>query len=264
MASAPQPTLPLFYNDLMPLNSRDHSTWKTKPIEAATWLVSQHAIPLTVDEFVQAQRDYPIVFSSGDNPLPLALMGLNEGVNTFVDEQGKVNEPVYLPAYIRRYPFMLARLTQDAEELSLCFDPTTESLGEFEDGTPLFDAEGKPSEGTNEILQFCERFEEAGVRTKAFIDELTKHELLMDGEIAISQTDNQENPFVYRGFQMIDQEKLREVRGDVLRTWNQNGLMALIHAHLFSLDLMRAIFSRQVQQGKGPQLAAPAAAGPAA
>ena len=98
MASAPQPNLPLFYNDLMPLNSRDHAKWHSKSIDSAKWLVGQHAIPLTVDEFVQAQRDYPIVFSSGDNPLPLALMGLNEGVNTFVDDEGKVYDPVYLPA----------------------------------------------------------------------------------------------------------------------------------------------------------------------
>ena len=255
MASAPQqPKLPLFFNDLMPLNSQDHRNYRTRSMDSAPWLSTAHAIPLTADELVQAQRNFPIVFSSGENPLPLALMGLNEGVNTFVDDQGKVNDPVYLPAYIRRYPFMLAKLTQDGDELSLCFDPTTDSIGEFADGNPLFEADGQPSEGTKEILQFCERFEEAGVRTKGFVDELKKHGLLMDGEIAISQSENQENPFVYRGFQMIDQEKLREVRGDVLRTWNQNGMMALIYAHLFSLDLMRAIFARQVQQGKGPTL----------
>ena len=73
----------------------------------------------------------------------------------------------------------------------------------------------------------------------------------MDGEVAIQQ-DGVEQPFVYRGFQMIDQEKLREMRGDVLRSWNQNGLLPLIYAHLFSLDLIREIFGRQVQQGKGP------------
>ena len=76
----------------------------------------------------------------------------------------------------------------------------------------------------------------------------------MDGEIAISRNDNPDQPFVYRGFQMINQEKLQELRGDVLRTWNQNGMMSLIHAQMFSLDLMRIIFSRQVAQGKGPQL----------
>ena len=256
MASAPQPNLPLFYNDLMPLNSRDHAKWHSKSIDSAKWLVGQHAIPLTVDEFVQAQRDYPIVFSSGDNPLPLALMGLNEGVNTFVDDEGKVNDPVYLPAYIRRYPFMLAKLQPNSDELSLCFDPTTDAVGEFKDGEALFDDEGKPAAATQRVLEFCQHFEEAGQRTKNFIDELKKHELLMDGEIAISTNDNPDNPYIYRGFQMINQEKLREVRGDVPRTWNQNGLIALIYAHLFSLDLMRAIFARQQQQGKGPKMPA--------
>lgn len=257
MASAPQPSLPLFYNDLMPLNSRDHVNWKSRPLDTAPWLVGQHAIPLTVDEFVQAQRHFPIVFSAGENPLPLALMGLNEGVNTFIDQDGKITDPVYIPAYVRRYPFLLAKLTPDSDEMSLCFDPTSESLGEFKDGNSLFDEEGKTAQATTDILEFCERFEEAGLRTKSFVDELKKHELLMEGEIAITQNDNPDKPFIYRGFQMINQEKLREVRGDLLRTWNQNGLLSLIDAHLFSLDLMRIIFGRQVQQGKGPNLEAP-------
>jgi len=254
MASAPQPNLPLFYKDLMPLNSRDHASWKSRPLETAPWLAHQHAVPLTTDEFLQAQRNFPIVFSSGDNPLPLALMGLNEGVNTFVSEEGKIDEPIYIPAYIRRYPFMLAKLSKDGEELSLCFDPTCESIGDFEDGHPLFDAEQNPASTTTDILQFCERFEESGARTKAFVEELQKHELLMDGEISISENENPDKPFIYRGFQMISQEKLHEVRGDVLRTWNQNGILALINAHLFSLDLMRSIFARQVQQGTGPKM----------
>lgn len=258
MATAPQPQLPLFYNDLMPLNSRDHATWKSKTMDSAEWLKGQHAIPLTVDEFVQSQRNFPIVFSSGDNPLPLALMGLNEGVNTFVDDKGKINEPVYLPAYVRRYPFMLAKLTQEGEDLSLCFDPTSGSVGEFDEGSELFDSEGKASEATQNILQFCEHFESAGQRTKAFIDELKKHELLMDGEISISQQDDPDKPFVYRGFQMINQEKLQEVRGDVLREWNKNGMIALIYAHIMSLDLMRTIFARQVSQGTAPKPSEPA------
>ncbi len=256
MASAPQPTLPLLYNDLMPLNSRDHGKWHSKPMDTAEWLIGQHAIPITVDEFVQAQRDFPIVFSSGDNPLPLALMGLNEGVNTFVDEKGKVTEPVYLPAYIRRYPFMLAKLNKDGDELSLCFDPTSDVIGEFKDGEPLFTEEGEATEATKRVLEFCEQFEQAGQRTKAFIDQLKEHDLLMDGEIAISMQENPDNPYVYRGFQMVDQEKLRDMRGDILRTWNQNGIMPLINAHMFSLDLMRMIFARQQQQGKGPQIVA--------
>ena len=56
---------------------------------------------------------------------------------------------------------------------------------------------------------------------------------------------------------MVNQDKLRELRGDQLRKWNENGLLPLIFAHLFSLDLMRMIFARQVELGKGPQGTAP-------
>lgn len=262
MASAPQPNLPLFYNDLMPLNSNDHANFRTRQIDTAPWLAKQHAIPLTVDEFVQAQRIYPIVFSSGDNPLPLALMGLNEGVNTWVDETGKLLEAVYVPAYVRRYPFMLARLRPDAEELSLCFDPTADSVGDFKEGEALFDGT-TPSEATKHVLEFCENFEQAGMRTQNFMNELKEHDLLMDGEVAIQQGENPQ-PFVYRGFQMVDQEKLRALRGDQLRKWNENGLLPLIFAHLFSLDQMRIIFARQVQQGSAPQANAATEAVPTA
>ncbi|MEO7247240.1 MAG: SapC family protein, partial [Novosphingobium sp.] len=77
MASAPQANLPLFYQDLMPLNSRDHSKWKSRQTDKATWLAGQHAVPLTAEEFPDAARNYPIIFSSGENSVPLALMGLN-------------------------------------------------------------------------------------------------------------------------------------------------------------------------------------------
>lgn len=252
MASAPQPSLPLLYNDLMPLNTRDHSKYATRPMDAAPFLAKHHAIPLTVEEFVQAQRHFPIVFSSGDNPLPLALMGLNEGVNTFIDADGKINEPVYLPAYIRRYPFLLAKLQPDSEDLSLCFDPTSSSVGEFADGEPLFDENGGTTDATKRILDFCEKFEEAGMRTKAFIEQIQAHNLLMDGEISIERADFPGQPYIYRGFQMVNQEKLNEVPTEKLDEWAKNGLLPLIYAHMFSLDLMRNIFARQVNAGLVP------------
>jgi hypothetical protein len=118
--------------------------------------------------------------------VPLALMGLNEGVNVFVDEDGKFVENVYVPAYARRYPFMLARLTPEAQELSLCFDPTSDLVGDFEEGSALFDGE-QPSETTKGMLGFCEQFEQAGLRSGAFVKELEKHGLLIDGEVAIQQ-----------------------------------------------------------------------------
>ena len=134
MASVPPANnqLPLLFSDLTPLSSVEHASWKARASDALPAFARQHAIPLTVDEFVLTQRFMPIVFSSGPDPIPLALMGLNEGVNIFVDDQGKLINPVYVPAYVRRYPFMLAKLQPDADSLSLCFDPTTDLIGAFD------------------------------------------------------------------------------------------------------------------------------------
>jgi SapC len=258
MASAPKPSLPVLYKDLIPLNSNEHGSWNSRSVDKATWVVGQHAIPLTAEEFPAAQRDFPIVFSAGDKPVPLALMGLNEGVNVFFGDDGTPVGQPYVPAYIRRYPFLLARLDQKSDNLSLCFDPSSDLIGGFDEGMPLFSEDKQPTEHTKGLLNFCEKFEEAGMKTQAFVEELVKADLLMDGEVAIQRGDNPDQPFIYRGFKMINQEKLRELRGDQLRKWSENGILPLIYAHLFSLDLMRVIFARQVEQGKGPVAAASA------
>lgn len=250
MASAPQ--LPLFYNGLEPLSSEAHANYRIRPANVAPFLAQQHAVPLTVEEFPLVQRFMPIVFSVGDDAIPIGLMGLNEGVNVFVDDEGKLlSEDFYVPAYIRRYPYMLARLNPDAQELSLCFDPTSDTIGPFEDGEPMFQ-DGKPTEIVQNVLQFTESFEQAGARTSQFMKELRELDLLMDGEVSIQQ-EGVEQPFVYRGFQMVDEQKLAELRGDQLRKISQSGMLPLLYAHLFSLALMREIFSRQVRLGKMPQ-----------
>ena len=252
--------LPLFYKNLQPLSSSLHANLKISPATTAPYFAQANAIPLTIDEFVAAQRFFPIVFSAGEIPVPLALLGLNEGVNVFVNEDGTPINPFYIPAYVRRYPYLLARLDEKAEELSLCFDPDSGLVSEDGAGSALFE-DGKPSESLNAILKFCEDFEIAAQRTSAFVKELVDMDLLIDGEVTI-QPDGAEQPFVYRGFRMVDENKMREMNGDQLRKINQNGILALIMAHLFSLSSIRELFARQAEQGKVPEqlagMAAPA------
>ena len=84
------------------------------------------------------------------------------------------------------------------------------------------------------------------------MNELREQDLLMEGEVTI-QIDDSQQPFIYRGFQMINEEKLSGLRGDQLRKMSQSGMLPLLYAHLFSLSLMREIFARQAQLGKVPQ-----------
>ncbi len=208
--AAPTQNLPLFYNSIEPLNATQHGKMKVRPIEKSPVIGTTHAIPVTVDEFGLAQRHYPIVFSVGDMPVPIALMGLNEGVNVFLDGEGRALDPsVYLPGL--HPPLSVpARAPQSAERRTVAvlrFRRRARSVTS-RTGEALFDGD-QPSAATKAILEFCEQFETAGQRTSAFVEELKKSGLLMDGEVAI-QPEGFEQPFVYRGFQMIDEEKLRE------------------------------------------------------
>ena len=137
-------------------------------------------------------------------------------------------------------------------ELSLCFDPTAEAIGDFKEGEAMFKKD-QPTEATKGILDFCEQFEQAGQRTGQFMEELKKLDLIMEGEVSIQQT-GVEKPFIYRGFKMVNEEKLREMRGDELRKLNQNGMLPLIYAHLFSLQIMREVFAKQVEAGQVPEV----------
>jgi SapC len=243
--------MPLYYNELEPLSSSRYRSYSRRSVERSVIFATAHTAPLVVDEFPAAQRCYPIVFSTGADPVPMALMGLHQGVNVFVDDAGRTIGDAYVPAYVRRYPFMLARLHPGASELSLCFDPSSGLVGEYADGEPLFDADG-PSAVTREILRFCEEFEMSAQRTGQFMQELQASKLLIDGEVSIRSSE-QEPPFVYRGFQMVDEARFRKLRGDQLRAMNRSGMLALIVAHLLSLPLMSELMRKQIAQGKGPR-----------
>ena len=244
----PPQQLPLFYKSLSALSSQVHPGHGLAVRENLAYTRITHAIPITVDEFPVAQRHYPIVFGLGENPAPLALIGLQEGDNLFVGDDGQWQPGAYIPAFVRRYPFMLARAHPEAEELSLCFDDQS--------GLVTADAEDKlfagtePTDTTKNILQFCEQFEQAIMRTRAFMEELAKLELLTDGEVTIQQPGMPE-PAKYSGFQMIAEDKLQNLRGDQTRKMVQSGLMGLVYAHLFSLSQIAGLFEKQMAARTG-------------
>ncbi len=240
MASQPSTQLPLFYRSLVPLQTDVHKGFGLNQRTDMAFSRDTHAVPITVGEFAMAQRHYPIVFGTGESAVPLALVGLREGENLFVDGDGKWRTGAYIPAYLRRHPFMLARLDPNADVLSLVFD---DSWGLVAEGgeQPLFDGTD-PSETTKNILTFCEQFEQEIAKTKSFMDEVEKLGLLMEGQAQI-QNPGMPEPATFAGFRMVDESKMQNLRGDQARKMVQNGLMGLLYAHLFSLSQIRELFT---------------------
>jgi len=234
----------LLYAELSALNGEIHGKLRLRPAETLAVLRGVNAVPLTADEFVLAQRFFPIVFSADDQPVPLALMGLNEGENVFITADDKWRDSdIYLPAYVRRYPFLLAKIDEKTEKFALLFDTKSEILGEYKDGVALFE-DGEPTPTTNDILKFNEHFELAGQKTVALVDELIKHDLLMDGEVAI-QKSGEDKPFVYRGFKMVNAEKLNELPESILAGMVRSGVLKIVFAHLASIQIMRELFAKK-------------------
>ena len=241
-ASPTEQSLPLFYGGLVPLSSQLHPTHGLKPRSDLAFSRKTHAIPVTVDEFAIVQRFYPIVFGLGDNPAPLALVGLQEGSNLYLGADDQWEAGQYIPAFVRRYPFMLARLSPQSDDLSLCFDDTAGQIV-ADEGEPFFNGT-EPTDTTKSVLAFCEQFEQAVMRTRAFMEELAKLDLLMDGEVTI-QREGLTEPAVYRGFRMIAEDRLQDLRGDQARKLVKSGMLGLGYAHLFSLSLISGLFEKQ-------------------
>lgn len=233
--------MPLFYKSVVPISTQFHPMHGLVPSTTVEFTRISHAIPITVDEFAVAQRSFPVVFGMGENPAPLALLSLIDGLNLFIDADGKWQDGAYLPAFVRRYPFMLAKLGPDATDLSLCFDDTA-GLVTPQAEDKLFDGD-QPTDTTKRILDFCGQFEQAIARTRGFMEEMEKLELLTDGEVTIQQPGRE--PAVYRGFRMVAEERLHNLRGDQARKMVQNGMMGLIYAHLFSLSQITMLFEKE-------------------
>ena len=170
-----QPTPPgqlsgnvLFYSKPEPLAKELHSKLGVKRMDGPFGFAKAgHAIPLTVGEFPLAMVTGPIIFV-GDEKLPIAVMGLNAGENMFVKDDGTFESGIYIPAYIRRYPFVFAN-DETNKQMVLCIDRGAEFVTDKGYDMPFFEANGEPTEYTKNCIEFCNNFEVERQRTTSFV-----------------------------------------------------------------------------------------------
>lgn len=208
-----------------------------------------NSVPLACVEFAPVAREYPILFagSSADAVVPAALLGLRAGQNLMVDEQGSWAEGAYVPAFLRRYPFVLAERDEKGSDFTVCLDEAYAGIREGgEEGAPLFDDEGKDSPLLSNALQFLQEYQVHLARTRAFSAALASHGLLVPRQVNV-QTALGEG-FSLDGFFVVDEQKLRELKGKALQDLARSGDLGLIYAHLLSLGnvelLSRSLDSR--------------------
>lgn len=234
--------LPLFYREPQPLNSNIHSAWRLKDGDLSFASEAPY-VPIVVGELAAASRDYPIVFAAGDAQ-PIAVLGL-ERRNLFV-EDGQWDRDAYIPAYVRRYPFgFIATVNPDG--FALAIDAASDRVGQSgDDGAALFE-DGKPSELTKQALSFCDAFSREADATKLFAAALQEKDLLIDRRADATLPDGRK--LGLEGFQIVDAEKFAKLDDETILAWHRQGLLALAHFHLASLERFSGLLNRQSRLG---------------
>lgn len=237
MAGAPQLTgNVLFYSRPEPLTKEQHGALGVKRTDTPyAFTRSANVVPLVVTEFTPAALSYPIIFA-GEAKVPVAVTGISNGENLFVDERGQYDQDSYLPAYVRRYPFVFAN-DQAGERLIVCIDAAAEAIGEQPDA-PFFE-NGEPSEFTQNAIKFCEDFETERRRTDSFV-ELIKGLDLFDVRRAMFTPRNPDGsagePQQIAEYFAVSEEKLNAIPTEKLVELRDNGALGQIYAHLISLQ----------------------------
>jgi hypothetical protein len=261
----------LIYQDAVMLDRERHRHLKLKAQAHARFAAAVHAVPLVAIEFAQAIRDYPIVFargaaqvdpagdSSGEHPgelLCFALTGLHEGHNLFLNAQGKWDAQ-YIPAFIRRYPFVFAQTGPD--QLSVCID---ESYPGFDDseGEPLFDDAGEPAPLLKNALDLLTDYQRQIQLTAAFLAKLDAANILMQAEMRADFVDGRHAQV--QGLWVVDESKLKQLPPATLQDWLATGELGLVYAHLLSLGNLSRLVQRMAPVASAPALAPASAPAP--
>jgi hypothetical protein len=237
------PSLPLFYQQPRPLDRVRHATARLREPADIGFAASANNLPVLIEEFAHAGHSYPIVFTLGDVPTPVALLGLRDRQNLFLRQRDGTwtwAADTYIPAYVRRYPLILME-TQIAGEFTVCIDEAAEGAGE-----PLFTAEGELSETGKNAISFCQAYQNQIVATVEFTTALKKHDLLEQNQAEIKLASGE--TLNLNGFLTVSQKKFDELPDDVYLEFRRKGWIALIHLHLASVlnwERLVALTSRQ-------------------
>ncbi len=254
----------LIYQNAVTLDRERHRHLKLKGHDTARFAAAVHAVPLVAVEFAEVAREYPIVFARGatvdDKPgelLCYALTGLNEGENLYLDAAGQWMAQ-YVPAFIRRYPFVFAQTGVD--QLSVCID---ESYPGFDDsaGEPLFDEAGEPAAVLKNALELLTDYQRQVQLTGAFLKKLDAADLLMQSELRADFADGR-NALV-QGLLVVDETKLKQLSAATLQEWLASGELGLLYAHLLSLGNVKQLVQRMAPLAPLAPLVAPSAKPPA-
>lgn len=233
-------TTAFFYQQPEVLDRDKHQGLKLRTTTHARFAAQVQNVPVVAAEFAEAALEYPLVFVKAEDEqwVAMALTGLNPGKNLFVKETGQWDAR-YVPASVRRYPFILA--ANGSGHYSVAVDMVATTLGS--DGQAIFNEAGEPTEATLSVMALLESFQAQASYTHAFAERLFEAGLLMEAHADLNEPGGSTQRL--QGFFMVDEAKLKTLSDESVLTWFRSGELSLIFLHLASLKNLSALQLRR-------------------
>ncbi len=194
-------------------------------------------------EFRTLQGYYPIVFRKTDDAVsfePVALFGLREGENLFLNEAGW--DAPEVPLMIERQPFLIGR---NGEELTVHVDlehPRV-AAADADNSEAAFLPHGGVSDYLERINSVLLTIHQGLQAVPGFVKALLEHELLESFVFDIELDDGSQNRLA--GFYTIHEERLAALDGAALARLHAAGHLQAIYMVVASLTQFRPLIARK-------------------
>jgi SapC len=235
----------LFYERPVPLNRTAHRDLRMQAVDNVRFAQKVHSVPLTGTEFAPASRDFPILFAGAsiEEAGPMALLGLRQDENLFIGENGTWEPGIYIPAFVRRYPFVLAEKPAGTEgdDFTVFLDETYEGFTKAGTGERLFNEDGTDAPALTNAVNFLGEFQDHVRRTQWFMGKLREHNLLEPRVVNLTKDGKGIN---LNGLFVVNEERLRALDEKVAHEFLREGAFGWIYAHLVSLANIDRMASR--------------------
>lgn len=224
------------------LNSVAHRTAKVAPVSNFAFARDLNSVVIVGQEFLEAAKFYPVVFTKAQDQeiIPVAILGLRNNENLFVDSSNAWREGTYVPAFFRRYPFILASNVGQDGSFAVCVDSSYEGFGK-ENGMALFDEKGNQTPEFKKVTDFLRNYQAQHENTKAFIKLLNEYGLFKDVSANITLPAGEKLGFA--GLMMVNEEAISGLADDKIVHLVKTGYLAWIYAHLYSLSNFRSMIA---------------------
>ncbi len=228
-ADAPRPRLPLFFSTVVGVNPQTHPDLRLDRDTGFGFAAGAQSVPLGLAEMEIAAQHFPILFTSGPDPVPVALLGLKDGHNLFVAPGGTWLADSYVPAYVRAFPFIFIE-DPNSKTLFVGMDPGAPALNSGR-GQRMFE-DGHPTPALNETIAFCNAFREGVQAAATFGRAVEAAGLLEEEEATVTFTSGGSTRI--RGFKVIKPERFAAMDDTLFLEWRRMGWLSAIHAHIYS------------------------------